>query len=250
MSDTEPSALPEPYPSTATLRAIEVSTVAHEALVESQLKVLSEHMGAVEREAKVAREGLRELLVQRIDDIDRANVILAENVNRVPTQLQVAIAALTELQEVKFAAVRAQADGTARAVNDRFELLDKQTVREKAAADLALAAAFDAQKEAAAATNNANAEAIRKSELATAETIKTNAEAQRAGQQSLSDKIDDLKDRLNIQAALITAIQTARATAQETHHDQRGGSALNMQYFMGIIAALSLIAVVVIAVLR
>ena len=133
----------------------------------------------------------------RLDAMDKAAIVLSETVTRMPTQLEVAVAQINELHNVKFAAI-----------SDRFELLDRQTVREKAAAELALAAAFNAQKEAAAATNNSNAEAIRVNQSSTAKQIETNQiagarqietinDGLRAASRAMGDKLDDLKDRVN-----------------------------------------------------
>ena len=183
---------------------------SHQKLVDEQLAHVESRIVGVEREAQAHREGIAKALIERLDAIDKATDLLATDLRQVPTDLQIAISSVKELEAVKFGNI-----------SDRFEQSERQTAREKAAADLALAAAFDAQKEAAAATNNANAEAIRKSELATTETIKTNAESQRAGQQSLADKIDDMKDRMNRLESLIIALQTQRSTTHEGRTDTR-----------------------------
>lgn len=204
-----------PDPSAATIRSITSEARAHVALVNTQLDVIKARIDGVEREADAKRDGLHAMVTQRLAGMDKANDLLAADLRKVPTDLQIAISSVKELEGVKFSGI-----------DSKFADNERQTGREKAAADLALAAAFDAQKEAAAATNNANAEAIRKSELATAETIKTNAETQRAGQKSLSDKIDDTKDRMNRLESLIIAIQTERSTGRDNKSDSRG--ALNL----------------------
>jgi hypothetical protein len=210
------TAPPTPDPTLATIRAIQAEARSHVALVNSQLEVIAARI-----------DGVTAMFSQRLDAMDKANDLLAADLRKVPTDLQVAITSVKELEAVKFLGI-----------GDRFEQNERQTAREKAAADLALAAAFDAQKEAAAATNNANAEAIRKSELATAETIKTNAEAQRAGQQSLADKIDDAKDRMNRLETLIIGIQSNTSGG----HDQRTDYRANVSVLIAVIAVIVSIA--------
>ena len=162
---------PNPDPSAATHAALNQVSKQHAALVDAQLAI---------KEAEI--QGFRAVIEQRLSAMDKANAVLAENVNRVPTDLQVAVVAVKELNDVKF-------DG----IDSKFEQVDKQTVRESAANTLAVNAAFAAQKESAAATDKANAEAIRKSEAATAETI-NKLEQLVAGQiTSLNEKVDSGK---------------------------------------------------------
>lgn len=78
----------QPDPTLATVRAIEGAQRGHAELVDVQLQVLNQRIDTVEKTARAERQGLFHTLDQRLNDIDRANVILADNVNRTPRALK------------------------------------------------------------------------------------------------------------------------------------------------------------------
>jgi chromosome segregation ATPase len=128
-----------------------------------------------------------EVLRERLHGIDRATELLNAQVTRVPTDVDKQVGHLSSLMGEKF-------DGVAK----QFEERDKRGERESRDNKVAVDAAFAAQKEAAAKQDQANSKAIDKSESTTTETIRTNADAAKAEARALSDKIDDLKDRVGL----------------------------------------------------
>jgi hypothetical protein len=206
--------------------------------------------------AEAVLEGVQKALLERLDGaygqikerlqaMDKATDLLAADLRKVPTDVQLAVTSVNELNEVKFGAVTEALQILRTELTSRFDLLDKQTVREKAAADLAVNAAFAAADKAAAAAAAASTQAISKSEAATAETIKTNALAQVAGNKALADKIDDARDRTNRIENLVMQMQTQRSTQHDSRTEIKSSTSLGI----GAIGLLVAVAAVVITVL-
>lgn len=142
---------------------------------------------------------------ERLDGIDRATELLNETVNRTPTQIQTEIAHVRELDEVKFEAIAQQ-----------FKERDIRSEREARDNKVAVDAAFAAQKDSATQTDFANAKAIEKSEAATTKTIDTLGAVIDSSVKALSDKIDDLKQR-------VQAIESMRAGGRQNVTDLHQG---------------------------
>lgn len=137
------------------------------------------------------------ILVERLNGMDKASVVLHETVTRTPTDIQKAVAHLEALSDEKFSSIQTQ-----------FRERDTRSERESRDNKVAVDAAFAAQKEAAAKQDEANAKAIEKSEKATAETIKTNQELSRSTTDSLTKQLDEAKQA-------ITRIDASKAGATE-----------------------------------
>lgn len=155
--------VPAPDPTRATYAALDRNQVADRDYVDSHVRRLEDRFAAA----------------------DRATELLAETVNRTPTLVQIEISHVRERMDL-------QVDGI------RQQLTDAATAREREQRDkqVAVDAAFAAQKEAAYKQDESNAKAIEKSEKATSETIATNAALSRAGLLNLEVQIADLKERL------------------------------------------------------
>ena len=124
-------------------------------------------------------------LKQMIADRDQAISVLNDTVNKVPTEVQQAVVSLQALMTERFSSIELQ-----------FKERDTRQVRESTDNKVAVDAAFAAQKESALAQDTSNAKAISKSEAATTEAISKLGELQSTTTQALSDKVDDLKDRI------------------------------------------------------
>jgi hypothetical protein len=144
---------------------------------------------AIDRAVRAERDYVNaklEVLLERLRGIDKASDVLSETVNRTPTEIQKEIGHLRQSMEERFGSVALQ-----------FQERDVRSERESRDNEKAVNAAFAAQKESAAEREKSNALAISKSEAATTETITKLAELFRTTTDGLSDKIDDLKDRMN-----------------------------------------------------
>lgn len=168
---------------------------------------------------------------ERLNGMDRANEVLNETIHRVPTDLQ------KGMEEI-----RTLMDERSEAVAERFAALAILSSRESDLNQLALAAAFAAQKEAAGEQNKANTEKINKSELATTETINKNAQLALSTTNALGDKVDDLKDRVN-------RVEAARAGMQEQRTEQRAVSTSMIAMIGLVVLIVSTLSSVLIAML-
>jgi hypothetical protein len=172
--------LPTPDPTVLTTEALLRAVAAERDYVDGQLAVLE----------------------QRFRGIDTATKLLSDNVGRVPSEVSKDIKCLEELITEKFASITLQ-----------FKERDTRSERESRDNKVAVDAAFAAQKEAASEQNKSNTLAITKSGIGTTETITKLTELFRTTMNALSDKVDDLKDR-------VRGIEAARNgyTEQRTEH--------------------------------
>lgn len=117
---------------------------------------------------------LKELFETKIDGIEKAIAVAHQDAVRVPTEIQLQVSNLRELHDEKFASVEA-----------RFDERDKRFEQEAENSKVAVAAAFNASKEAVA-----------KSEVGFAKQIDGLTEMFRTSVKALESKNDDVKDRL------------------------------------------------------
>jgi hypothetical protein len=233
---------------------------------------LRETEAALNRTIAERVAGMRELLEQRLDGMDRATVLLAEQIAKIEpdlvhgravlrAELAASILNLRELIEARLDAMDKANDLLAENVRQFPSDLDKATkaLREVLQADirnvqdvsqekfsaiegtfasnaLALTAALAAQKEAAAEQNKSNTLAITKSEQATKETIAANAAQTATGQTSLSRELADLKERL-------VRLEAGGVATAGAHSERR----LDMGQVIAVVAVIAAIAAVLIS---
>lgn len=136
---------------------------------------------------------LKELILTRLEEIDKATQILARRADKVPSDVDIAVNNLRALHAEKFAGIEKQ-----------FQERDVRTEQLAAAGQLAIKDALQAAKELVNSQNTSNEKAIGKNEGNTTKLL-----------DNLDVKIIDLRDRL-------TAIenkgvgQTTERTAQQT----------------------------------
>lgn len=129
---------------------------------------------------------LRDTIETRLAAMDKATILLNENVTRVPTDTDKQISHLKELHNEKF-------DG----IEKQFLERDVRSKAAETAAQVAVNAALQAQKEAAAAQNDANAAAITKSEAATVKQIDGILALLASNTKAMDEKISSINGRLD-----------------------------------------------------
>jgi hypothetical protein len=131
-------------------------------------------------------DNLKELLESQQGAQDRTIAAIQHNIDGRQEQIDAAIVHITTLFEVKF-------DG----VEKQFVERDKRTEQLSIADKTAIAAALQAQKEAAGATNESNSIAINKMENNFTTLINKGESLLQSVQKNLDDKIADLKTRFD-----------------------------------------------------
>jgi hypothetical protein len=152
-----------------------------------------------------------EVLRERFRGIDRATEVLNEIVTRVPTDVQREVGRLQELSSHQFAALQdltvarfgavsqqfVERDARFEAVAQRFAERDARAESEARANKTAIDAAFAAQKELVKQQGDSDQKAIDKAERATAETINKLTQLFATETRALSERLDDVKERLS-----------------------------------------------------
>ena len=145
----------------------------------------------------------RQLIEQRLADLDKARQLAADQIKAIPEQDREARDRLCHDFRTQLRAEREYILG--QITNSLAETRRVGDVAEEkfAAVDglfasnaLALAAALAAQEKAVTAQNDSNTLAIRKSEDSTKETIAANLLAAQTGLSSLASQVSDIKDRV------------------------------------------------------
>lgn len=133
----------------------------------------------------------------RIDAMDKASRLLHEDFTRVPTEMDRRLGHLQELIFSKLDAVSKVTEQQFNAIGMRFEEMDKRTAQLSVADKTAIAAALQAQKEAAGAQNEANAAANAKMEKNFAELIAQGQSLLLEVRRNNEIQIGDLKSRVD-----------------------------------------------------
>ncbi len=160
--------------------------------------------------------GLKELLLTRIEAVEKANQVFTEGIQRVPTILDREIGKITALFQEKFTGIGNQ-------IAER----DVRTTSDKQAASVSVAAALQAQKEMAAAQNESNAIAVKKSDDATTKLIDSILLSIAAKGRADDDKIAAINSRLD---------RTEAASAGQ--HAARTDNRLDLGAIVGVVGGI------------
>jgi hypothetical protein len=167
-----------------------------------------------------ANDALEKYLSARIDAVEQTLASLARVVDSIPSERQADLRGLQELVDVKLSVHEQRFANIAL----QFEERDVRSVQSSTADRTAIAAALQAAKEAVGEQNKSSSEAIRKSEAATSRQIEQQSILIANTSANLTDKIDDVKERLTI-------IEGVQAGARAAHSSTQG----TQQQWVGII---------------
>ena len=170
------------------------------------------------------------VLEERLHGMDKATSLLSETVNRVPTDMQVAIGNLKELHNERFSSIETQ-----------FAERDTRQERESRDNKVAVDAAFAAQKEAASEQNKSNTLAIDKSERQQVDAIAKQADLNKSKTDAIDTQVNDLKERL-------TVLETARRTENTGTDQKRLDLGVLISVAAVFVAIISVIVVVLLAI--
>ena len=140
---------------------------------------------------------LRDTFETRLAGMDKATALLGEGMSRVPTDTDKQISHLKALHDEKFGAGTAARTAMALGIQKQFDERDIRSAASEDAAKVAVNAALQAQKEAAAAQNSSNTAAIAKSEVATTKQIDSILALLASNNSALNDKMAAVNQRLD-----------------------------------------------------
>lgn len=140
---------------------------------------------------------LRELIETRIDGNDTAVQLLRTTTDKFPYKINEAIKQLQDLHNERFRSLDALIDIRFDSIDTQFAERDKRTEQLSLADKTAIAAALQAQKEAAGAQNESNTTANNKMEASFAKLIDQTQTLLQAVTRNTDDKINDIKSRLD-----------------------------------------------------
>lgn len=203
------TALPAPDPTKVTSKVIKEALRAERHLTSSDIKVQANR-----HDADIAGiKGKTRVIVQRLDDIDKAQSLLAETVNKVPSETDLKTGQLRELLHAADEGLRQLMIGEVKGIYAVLGEREKRTTEAAALADTALKAAFKAQQDAATEQNKANEKAIAVSADATAKTILKNEQLAFNGLASAEARQNELKDsQTELRTAIASGIADLRSS--------------------------------------
>ena len=189
-------------------------------------------------------EGNFKVIDTRLIGMDRALQLLHEQQEGRQQVIDVSIGQLRALHSEKFDSIAMNLDERDKRLDERFDGIgtqfqerDKRTEQLSLADKTAIAAALQAQKEAAGATNESNGAALAKMENNFTKLIEQGQTLVQSVSRNLEDKINDLKSRLDrgegktsvsdpaiadAVKAMTAALSTLQLAARDTAGQQKG----------------------------
>lgn len=226
--DAPPSIIPVPDPTLIT---------AHE---------IAKSRAEIRDEFKALVASLEKQLTTRLDGMDKAVVLLAETVNRVPTVLDRDITTVRNFFNERLVGLTSALDERTNGIKTQFAERDIRIAVSDEADKTAVMAALQAQKEAAASALAAQKEAAAAQNLA-------NSEAMKKSEAGFTKEIDALKTFINVSleamnsrvASLQGRVDRGEGSSYGAHNE-RTETRLSVGSVVGVVAAavgvLSLIA--------
>lgn len=141
--------------------------------------------------------GTREVLETRLSAGDKAIELLQRDTDMLPEQIRNAVEQLRLLHDERFRSLETQLMTHLSGIQTQFAERDKRMEQLSLADKTAIAAALQAQKEAAGAQNDSNATANSKMENNFVKLIEQTQQLLQAVSRSTDDKINDVKSRLD-----------------------------------------------------
>lgn len=263
--------IPRPDPSRLTSEAFDKATdqyrrelAALREIIETRLRGMDEDRGHLWEAVRAGPQALetrlegrrrefledlravRELVEQRLADLDKAIKLAADELAKIPAHTEAERSKLDAETTRRLSAERefitAQVEIVRAVMAEKFTAVDGRFEESKVAVD----AAFAAAKEAVAEQNKANSQAITKSEQATKEQLASLSRVTDTGIASLQDKITDARDRLTVMESLTRGIKEAGGDQREQKTQANSTAAVVMQALVGLIAVAALIVSIVV----
>ena len=174
------------------------------------------------QQLQTAIAALREIILTRLEGMDKALVLLQSRADKVPSEVDIKTTAVRELLAERFRGIELQFDGIQLQFKERDTRVEQTARDSKTAVDAALQAA----KEAVEKQNAASSQAALKSEIAFTKSIDQLAELFRTATKSLEDKIqtsnkvsDEKVAALDQRITRVESLTVGQRTAQNDSKD-------------------------------
>jgi hypothetical protein len=141
--------------------------------------------------------GLLKIIETRIDAMDKATELLRENISVVPTEMDRQVTHLREYMVARIESTQVARDERFHSIDLQFKERDTRTDQSSRDSKVAVDAALQAAKEAVGEQNKSSALAIAKSETSTTKQIDQLQTLIQTNNDATSDKINDIKARLD-----------------------------------------------------
>jgi hypothetical protein len=141
--------------------------------------------------------GDREVLETRLGGMDVAIKLIQGSSDRIPQQIRDEVKHLENLHSEKFSSIVAQIKIQFEGIGTQFNERDKRTEQLSLADKTAIAAALQAQKEAAGATNDSLIAVITKMDTSFTKLFDQMTNLLSAQQKNMDDKINDIKNAMS-----------------------------------------------------
>ncbi len=158
---------------------------------------LQRDIGATREIVEATIAGQISTITQRLVGMDKAIELVQESTNRIPKHIIDEVGKLEALHSERFASVERRTEIQLQSIAIQFAERDKRTEQLSLADKTAIAAALQAQKEAAGAQNESNAAANAKMEANFAKLIEQGHSLLMEVRRNTEAQINDLKSRLD-----------------------------------------------------
>lgn len=158
---------------------------------------LQREIGATRQIVEANGRATREVLETRLAGMDKAIELLQRTTDKLPEQIRNEVKQLEFLHGERFNSINSQINTHLLGIDKQFAERDKRTEQLSLADKTAIAAALQAQKEAAGAQNDSNSTANIKMEANFAKLIEQTQTLLQEVRRNTDDKINDVKSRLD-----------------------------------------------------
>jgi hypothetical protein len=173
-------------------------------LVEARLLAITSHMESIKEITLNRSETNQKVIGTRLDAMDKAIELLQASAYKMPAFVKDQVDQLHSLTDERFSSIDKdlqerdkRTQQSLDSINVQFAERDKRTEQLSLADKTAIAAALQAQKEAAGATNESNGAALAKMENNFTKQIEAGQALVQSVSRNLEDKLNDLKSRMD-----------------------------------------------------
>lgn len=231
--------------SSGDIRPVPDPTLLTSTLVAASRDELRREIHFIQQIMEGKIEAVLNIFQTRLDESDKAIVLLRAMQDRLPEKIVAQVAALQQLMEQRFITQQERFSG----IQGQFSERDTRTEQIAQGNEKAINAALAAAKEAFQEQNRSQALAIAKSEAATMKSIDQLTALFQTAIAALSEQLGDLKERVLLIEGRTAGLSSAANTQRVVQSSEQASSS-HMLGIIGLIAATLLgIASIIVAII-